>query len=630
MEYGITDVLTLVGALGLFLYGMKVMSDALMELAGDRMRNILATTTSTRVFAVMTGFLITAIIQSSSATTLMVVGFANASLLSLTEAIGVIMGANIGTTVTAWLISILGFKVSMGAIAVPLVGAGFLLSLSKKRNQQHGGYFIIGFGVLFIGLEFLKDAVPDLRSNPGALAFLAEYTSQGYLSVLLFLAIGTVLTLIIQSSSATMALTLLMCHEGWIPFPLAAAMVLGENVGTTITANLASLVANYHAKRAARAHLIFNLIGVGWMLLFFHPFVGAIDVVVQRIENQSPLVSAAAIPVALALFHTSFNVLNTSLLIGLVPLIAHITEWMVPAVLEKDRAVDEPRFLNAASLKFPQTGIKALIDESLRLLQNAGYEIIAHGLDVHRTDIESGQKLKRIVKSSDAIDIDIDRAYATKIKTIYSRILAYATSLQSRFSLDERKIAAIRNILIADRMLVEVVKEMRPLHTNVDRFITSNNLSIRREYNRLRRRVLKVLREIHRVEQGDDRERHMEKLEKWKTRATELDVLLTGRVDKLIVEGMISNEMATSLMNDSASATRITQKLVDIATLLYSHRDALLEGTLEEEISSEQTQGVSARPDDTGGIERGSAPAPDAGEQSVEQVGSRRDSGEQR
>ena len=256
MNYGFTDILSLLGALGLFLYGMKVMSDALMELAGDRMRNILSTTTSNRFFAVLTGFSITAIIQSSSATTLMVVSFSNASLLTLTESISVIMGANIGTTVTAWLISIFGFKVSMSAIALPLVGLGFLMSLSKKKNYQHWGYFIIGFAVLFIGLQFLKDSVPDISKNPEILASLSDYTSGGFLSILLFLFIGTVLTLVVQSSSATMALTILMTHEGWLPFDMAAAMVIGQNVGTTITANLAAMVANYQAKRAARAHCI--------------------------------------------------------------------------------------------------------------------------------------------------------------------------------------------------------------------------------------------------------------------------------------------------------------------------------------------------------------------------------------
>ena len=315
MEYGFSDLLTLLGALGLFLYGMKVMSDALLELAGDRMRRILATTTSNRVLAVLTGFSITALIQSSSATTLMVVSFANAGLLTLTEAIGVIMGANIGTTVTAWLISIFGFKVSMSAIALPLVGLGFLLTLTKDRRFHHWGYFIIGFAVLFIGLQFLKDSVPDLRGNPEVLGYLADYTGHGFLSVLLFLFIGTVLTLVVQSSSAAMALTLLMTYEGWIPFDMAAAMVLGQNIGTTITANLAALISNYHAKRAARAHLIFNLLGVLLMLAVFYPYLHGVELVMLRLEGTSPYVSAASVPVALSVFHTSFNIINTERLL---------------------------------------------------------------------------------------------------------------------------------------------------------------------------------------------------------------------------------------------------------------------------------------------------------------------------
>ena len=379
MDYGLTDILSLLGALGLFLYGMKVMSDALMELAGDRMRNILSTTMSNRFFAVFTGFTITAVIQSSSATTLMVVSFTNAGLLTLTEAIGVIMGANIGTTVTAWLISILGFKVSMSAIALPLVGLGFILSMNRKKNLQNWGYFIIGFAVLFIGLQFLKDYVPDIGNSPEILTFLSEYTSMGYASVLLFLFIGTVLTVIVQSSSATMALTLLMTYEGWIPFDMAAAMVLGENIGTTVTANLASLVANYQARRAARAHFIFNILGVAWMLVLFYPFLQAINTVVIRIEGVSPFVEATAVPVALSLFHTCFNIINTSMLLGFIKYIAAIAERMVPAVIDQEEAIDQPKYLDRSSLEYPQTGIKALFDESLRLLQNAAYKAITHG-----------------------------------------------------------------------------------------------------------------------------------------------------------------------------------------------------------------------------------------------------------
>lgn len=576
MEYGFTDILTLLGALGLFLYGMKVMSDALLELAGDRMRSILSTTTSNRYFAVLTGFTITAVIQSSSATTLMVISFTNAGLLTLREAIGVIMGANIGTTVTAWLISIFGFKVSISAMALPLVGLGFLLTLFKKKHYQHWGYFIIGFAVLFIGLQFLKESVPDIRNNPDILAFLSGYTSMGFLSILLFLLIGTLLTMVVQSSSAAMALTLLMTYEGWIPFDMAAAMVLGQNVGTTITAYLASLIANFQAKRAARAHLIFNLLGVAWTLVLFYPFLRLMEFVVLRTEGASPFVEAAAVPVALSLFHTFFNILNTALLIGFVDPIARIVERVVPEVLEKEVEIDQPVYLSKSSLEFSQTGIKALFDESLRLLQNAAYKAIAHGLSVHREDLQSDTGLKELVKSREAIPVDIDELYATRIKSIYSQILEYATRLQSEFALEEDKIETIRNILIADRMLVHVVKDMQPLHDNIVLFMKSGNPHIMDEYNTLRRRILKVMREIHRAGESDYPLRHIRKVEKQRAKAEKLDALLTGNINQLLIDGKITNVMATSLINDSEQASKIMQNLIDIATLLYHPRDRLV------------------------------------------------------
>jgi phosphate:Na+ symporter len=575
MEYGFTDILSLLGALGLFLYGMKVMSDALLELAGDRMRKILATTTANRFLAVFTGFAITAIIQSSSATTLMVISFTNAGLLTLTEAIGVIMGANIGTTVTAWLISIFGFKVSIGAMALPLVGAGFLLTLFKQRHYQHWGYFIIGFAVLFIGLQFLKDSVPDLKSNPEVLAFLAEYTSMGFLSVLLFLAIGAVLTMVVQSSSAAMALTLLMTYEGWIPFDMAAAMVLGQNIGTTITAYLASLVANFEAKRAARAHLIFNVLGVVWALIVFYPLLDLIEGLTVRLGGDSPLENPAAIPIALSLYHTIFNILNTALLIAFVSQIARLVERLVPPVEEKEVAIDQPVYLSKSSLEFAQTGIKALFDESLRLLQNAAYKAIAHGLSVHREDLQSGKHLKDVLKSREAIPVNIAELYSTRIKSIYSQILEYATRLQSEFALEEEQVETIRNILIADRMLVQTVKQMQPLHDNIVRFMASDNEAIMKEYNTMRRRILKIIREIHRASESDYPLRHIRKVEQQREKANKLDALLTGRINKLLLEGEISNEMATSLINDSERASSIMRNLIDIATLLYYPKDKL-------------------------------------------------------
>ena len=277
MKFGITELLTLIGALGFFIYGMKVMSDGIQKVAGSKMRSILSKMTSNRFFGIITGFLITALLQSSSATTVMIVSFVNAGLLSLVESIGVIMGANIGTTITAWLISLLGFKVKISSIALPIIAIGFPMMFSSKSNIKAWAEVFIGFALLFMGLDELKQAVPNLKENTDFLAFLSKYANMGVVSTIIFIGVGSLLTLIVQSSSAAMAITLIMCNMGYIPFELAAAMVLGENIGTTITANLAAMVGNVHAKRSARAHLIFNVFGVVWMIIFFTYFITGID-----------------------------------------------------------------------------------------------------------------------------------------------------------------------------------------------------------------------------------------------------------------------------------------------------------------------------------------------------------------
>ncbi|NQU34308.1 MAG: Na/Pi cotransporter family protein [Bacteroidetes bacterium] len=354
----IGKALTLIGALGLFLYGMKLMSEALQKVAGSKMRQILAAMTNSRIKGVLTGILVTTTIQSSSATTVMIVSFVNAGLLSLIASVGVIMGANIGTTITAWIIALLGFKVSLSFLSLPLIGISFPLFFSKNSTRKSWGEFIIGFAILFIGLQFLKESVPDINGNPAALNFLKSFTDLGFLSVLIFILVGTVLTVIIQSSSATMALTLVMCYNGLIPFELAAAMVLGENIGTTITANIAASVANVSAKRTARAHLIFNIFGVLWMVAIFHYFLLGIDFFMQQQHGvsllktnltQSDFESVKGIyPIGLAVFHTSFNIINTLLLIGFAPLIAKVATMMVP-----DKGDDDEEF----RLKFINSGL---------------------------------------------------------------------------------------------------------------------------------------------------------------------------------------------------------------------------------------------------------------------------------
>ena len=339
MEFGIFELLQLIGALGFFIFGMKIMSDGIQKVAGSKMRSILSKMTSNRFLGITTGFLITALLQSSSATTVMIVSFVNAGLLSLVESIGVIMGANIGTTITAWLIAILGFKVKISSIALPIIAIGFPMMFASKANIRSWAEVFIGFALLFMGLDELKNSVPDLKQNPEFLSFLANYADMGYLSTIIFIGIGTILTLVVQSSSAAMALTLVMCYEGYIPFELAAAMVLGENIGTTITANLAAMVGNVHAKRSARAHFIFNIFGVIWMIIALPFFVETIDNYMVLNMQLSPLNiigESVAIPIGLSIFHTTFNIINVLLMVGFIPLISSIVIKMQPSKGELD------------------------------------------------------------------------------------------------------------------------------------------------------------------------------------------------------------------------------------------------------------------------------------------------------
>jgi len=319
MDYSFFDFLRLIGSLALFLYGMKIMSEGLQKFAGDSLRRILTAMTTNRVTGVLTGVLITALIQSSSATTVMVVSFVNAGLLTLTQSIGVIMGANIGTTVTAWLISALGFKVDIAAFALPLLAFALPLFFSGKSSRKSIGEFVFGFAFLFMGLQSLKANAPDLGANPEMLAFVQNYTDMGFFSIILFLFIGAILTMIVQASAATMAITLIMCANGWIDYRLGVALVLGENIGTTITANLAALTGNTQARRAALAHLVFNVFGVMWVLVLFYPFTNAVSWFVTHVMKVSD--PAVAVSFKLAAFHTAFNISNTFIMIWFVSLI---------------------------------------------------------------------------------------------------------------------------------------------------------------------------------------------------------------------------------------------------------------------------------------------------------------------
>ena len=482
MNYGFFDFLTLLGALGVFLYGMKLMSESLQKVAGNKMRSILESMTSNTFRGVLTGVLITALIQSSSATTVMVVSFVNAGLMALQQSIGVIMGANIGTTVTAWMISILGFKVSISAFAYPLIGISLPFLFTQNRTHKSWAELVLGFALLFIGLGELKDAVPDLKHNPEILQSLQAYCNYGFGSYIIFMAIGTLLTMLIQSSSAAMALTLIMCYEGWIPFDVAASMVLGQNIGTTITAIMAAMVANTAAKRAAGAHVIFNVFGVVLALILFQPSMYVLEAFMLKIGYFSPFDTTGqtveqtqkVMPIALSIYHTMFNVVNTLLLVWFAPQIARIVSKVI-----KSKKGQEDGY----HLQHIKTGLLSTPEASIYQAQMEIQEFAKRTIKMfsqvkslyHLDDNKQFAKLKaKITKNeefSDELEVEIAK-YLTKISE--TRLTSHSSRMISTMY---KQIDNLESIGDSCFNLARTISRMQETNTHYAAEV-NNNLNI--------------------------------------------------------------------------------------------------------------------------------------------------------
>ena len=455
----ILQIFTLLGALGMFLYGMNLMSSGLQKAAGDRLRGFLSAMTSSPFKGVLTGLGITTVIQSSSASTVMVVSFVNAGLLTLAQAISVIMGANIGTTVTAWLVSWLGFKADISILAVPLMALGFVLSVSKKSQRRNISELIVGFSLLFLGLSLMKNSVPDLSSTPEVLSFIQGWQGYGFGSVLIFLVFGTLLTLVLQSSSATMALTLIMLNMGWIRFDMACAMVLGENIGTTITANIAAAVGNSSARRAALAHTVFNLFGVIWALALYpyflrligfitagifgipNPAADGFEVIVEKGVQSDTQTSALY---GLSMLHTLFNTINTLILIWFVPLIERIVCAVIKDSKKKEEEVFRLKYISAGPLATPELATEQALREIIHFA-----EISRNGLGYARSAINT----------SDPDEFEEYRAKLVKYEEIADRIDYEIAAFLNAVSTDEISVATSYKI----KAMYKIIGELESL-----------------------------------------------------------------------------------------------------------------------------------------------------------------------
>lgn len=479
MNYSILDFLGLLGAVGLFLYGMKVMSEGLQKAAGDRLRNILSAMTRNRFTGTVTGLFITALIQSSSASTVMVVSFVNAGLMTLAQSMAVIMGANVGTTFTAWIIALFGFKVDISAFALPLIGLAVPLLFSKKSKTKSIGEFTIGFAFLFMGLDMISKYVPDLQSNPEMFAFLQRYASMGFGSVLIFCLVGVVVTMIIQSSAAMFAITLIMCSKGWITFDMACALVLGSNIGTTVTPLLASMSGNVAAKRTAMGHLLFNLLGTIWTLAVFYPFVDLNSWITEEIGQGDPAglynyvsnlqatdpgvynqVMATGVPTddgvvlhhrsviaqmqvsvsfGLSIFHTVFNLINLSIMIWLTNVYVKIVEILVPAKHSGDDEF-QLKFISAGILSASELNISQAEKEMHVFAERVG-RMLPMARDLVHTKAGSDDfnrtysRLEKYEEISDRMELEIanylNRCAEGRLSNESKRRLAAMLSIDS-------------------------------------------------------------------------------------------------------------------------------------------------------------------------------------------------------
>lgn len=559
---------TIAAGVAILLFGMIMLEEGFKVFTrGGPLLNILKKATDKLYKSIAVGAFVTAFIQSSSLVSVITISFISAGLIDLAGGLGLIFGANIGTTATAWLVAGFGLKIKISALAMPMLVFGVIFSFQKKTTLKGIGNVLAGLGFFFLGIHYMKEGFDVFKEYID----LTQYAIPGFLGIAVYTGLGIIITTILQSSSATLALILTALAAGQIEYENALALAIGANVGTTITAVLGSLSSNIAGKRLAGAHLIFNFVTGVVALIFIYPLANLVNTLSDVLG-----ISTTDYILKLALFHTIFNILGVLIMI---PFIKKLENTLLKYFKEKvDKEIDEPKFLNKAVLEFPGTVITSLIQESRYLYKNAIFEIVAHGLNIHREDIKSGEKIKKIIKKSTKdMQIDVENLYYRKVKTIYGEIIKYATTAQNNLKLTDSQNHIITDIKIANRKMVEVIKDVKELNKNINLSFSLGNKYLINEYDSYRRKVIKVLRVIYLFRKGDNPKKNAQKLSVLKKEAKENIRQSSKSIDKLIREDLISAEMASSLFNDFTNVNDMIKKLIEIAELLYGETDSLLE-----------------------------------------------------
>ena len=550
------DAKTIIAGIAIFLIGMHYMENGFKLFSGGPLENALKKFTSTTPKAIGTGFLATAVVQSSSLVSVIIISFLSAEMIGLTQAVGVVFGSNIGTTTTAWLVSSFGLKLKIAHYALPMLIFGVVMQFSKHNSYKGIGSVLVGLGFIFLGIAYMKEGFETLKQGLD----LAEYAMDGYLGIFVYIGFGAIATVVIQSSSATMAIIITALATGQIDYINALSLAIGANVGTTVTAALGAMASNKNGKRLAVAHFIFNIITGLFAVVFIYQLKDLVDLL-------APLLHIANEDVAmkLALFHTIFNVAGV-LIVS--PFIGYLVRYLKTLFHEEHMARGRPKYLTDEVVQIPAAALSALRKETIHLFDKS-LEAIVHALNLHRSDIFSDEDVGAVVaRSSSTISIDVDKVYQQDIKNLYGEIIRYASISQT--NMDQEGNNEVYELQLTARKIIEMIKDVRELQKNLNFYGKSNNTVIFEKYNQLRAELIIVLRKIRQVrENQDDEEDILTQIETQKDLSMESEFTLNHEVDALIRENKIDTSTASSLINDIGFAHSISKKLLESASTLW-------------------------------------------------------------
>jgi len=577
------DFKEIAAGVSIFLFGMLFLEEGFKAFTGGVLEKLLQKTTDKTWKSLLFGVVSTSIMQSSSLVSVITISFISAGLVSLVAGIGIIFGANIGTTTGAWLVAAFGLKVKISAYAMPMLVFGIVLSFQKSKYLKGMGAVLAGLGFLFLGIHYMKEGFEAFKDSFD----LASLAVGGYPGLFLFAAIGAAATVVMQSSHATLVLILTALAASQITYENGLALAIGANVGTTITAIIGSLSANAEGKRLAGAHLIFNVVTGVIAIAFISQFVWAVDIVSSKVG-----IAADNYTMKLAVFHTLFNLAGV---LVMVPVIQRLADFLVKSLPEKAKDLAEPLYLTDAAIEFPETVLKALKKEVWHLFDSA-FEIMAHGINLHRTEILTSPDLQKTIDNDREVhEFDMDELYESKVKVLYSAIVEFISHSQSHMSSDfSEEMFRLRK---AAGEIVECVKHIKHLRKNATRYMLSDNEHIRDEYNQLRYQIAMILREIYRLRGDEDADHAMAMLEMDELKAeiqaahADLDVRITG----ILKDERITPVMATSLLNDFNYVDETANHLLDTAqALLVSHTDLVSEAAQEVVLDEDEIEKASA------------------------------------